>query len=840
VTAKKRRILVVEDSPTQAERLRLVLDAEGYRVDVARHGREGLESVRARPPDLIISDVVMPEMDGFAFCQAVKSDPTTRRIPFVLLTAQQSPMDILHGLERGADNFITKPFEAEFLLERIRRIFENLDRRGRGGLEMEVTVRVGAREIVVNADKQQMIELLFSTSEELSDSNKHLEEARLALEEQARDLEGKVQERTQELAAAEGKYRALVEQIPAVVYTADSETVGRVLYTSPQIETLLGFTVAEWMADPEFRIQRIHPEDRERVLASGRRLRATGRPQSTELRMLARDGRVVWLSQDARLTPGEGGSKPFVQGFLLDITERKQAEEELRRQREFLRQVVDTSPSFIFAKDRQGRFTLANQAVAEAYGTTVENVLGKSDADFNPNAEEVEAFRRADLEVMDSGREKVIPEEVITDASGKRRWLLTVKRPLIGPDGVADQILGVSTDITERKLAEDQLRQSQKIEAVGQLAGGVAHDFNNLLGVITGYADLLLKDVGPQHPGARRVHEIRKAADRATGLTRQLLAFSRKQVLQPRVLDLNAVVGDMEKMLGRLIGENIQVIAKFGTELGRVKADPGQIEQVIMNLAVNARDAMPRGGKLILETTNTELGENYLPTHPGAKPGRYVLLAVSDTGHGIDAVTLPRIFEPFFTTKEQGKGTGLGLSTVYGIVKQSGGYIMVYSEPGHGSTFKVYLPRVDEEAEAPGAGEVAAQPVARASETILLVEDEKSLREMVREILEEGGYTVLQGGSPEEALAAARSHPGPIHLMVTDVVMPRMGGRDLAAELATLRPGLRVLYMSGYTDNAIVHQGVLDAGTHFLQKPFTADALFRKVRAVLDEPRGEP
>jgi PAS domain S-box-containing protein len=837
VTAKKRRILVAEDSATQAERIRFLLEGEGFHVDVTRHGREGLESVKARPPDLIISDVVMPEMDGFAFCRAVKSAPATKRIPFVLLTTQQTPMDILHGLERGADNFITKPFEDEFLLERIKRIFENLENRQKGALDMEVTVRLAGREIVVNADKQQMIELLFSTSEELSDSNRHLEEARLALEEQAHDLERKVQERTRALTGAQAKYRTLVEHIPAVVYVAALETVGKLLYVSPQIEAMLGFSVAELTTGPDAFLKQLHPEDRERVLGLARRLRETGEPFSIEFRMLSRDGRVVWFSDTARVL-GQDGSEPSVQGFLLDITERKRAEADLHRQREFLRQVVDTSPSFIFAKDRHGRFTLANAAVAEAYGTTVESLLGKTDADFNPRTEEVEAFRRDDLEVMDSGRERVIPEEVITDASGKRRWLLTVKRPLLGPDGRADQILGVSTDITERKLTEDQLRQSQKIEAVGQLAGGVAHDFNNLLGVITGYADLLLKDIGAPHPGARRVQEIRKAADRATALTRQLLAFSRKQVLQPRVLDLNAVVGDMEKMLGRLIGEDIQIIARFGTELGRVKADPGQIEQVIMNLAVNARDAMPHGGKLILETTNVELDENYLPTHPGAKPGPHVLLAVSDTGHGIDAETLPRIFEPFFTTKEQGKGTGLGLSTVYGIVKQSGGYIMVYSEPGHGTTFKVYLPRVDEQAAA-AVGEVPAEPLARASETILLVEDEKSLREMIHEILEEGGYTVLEGGSPEEALAAARSHPGPIHLMLTDVVMPRMGGRDLAAEMAAVRPDLRVLYMSGYTDNAIVHHGVLDAGTHFLQKPFTADALLRKARAVLDEPRGE-
>jgi CheY-like chemotaxis protein len=299
------------------------------------------------------------------------------------------------------------------------------------------------------------------------------------------------------------------------------------------------------------------------------------------------------------------------------------------------------------------------------------------------------------------------------------------------------------------------------------------------------------------------------------------------------VLDLNAVVADVEKMLGRLLGEDIEIVTVRGADLGRVKADPGQIEQVIVNLAVNARDAMPGGGKLIFETANVDLDENYLRAHAGARPGPHVLLAVSDTGRGIDAQTLPRIFEPFFTTKEKGKGTGLGLSTVYGIVKQSGGYIMVYSEPGHGSSFKVYLPRVDDAAEPLAAPPNPPPQPPRGAETILLAEDDTALREMIREILAEAGYAVLEAGSLEEALAAVRSHPGPIHLMLTDVVMPRASGRDVATQVAAVRPGLCVLYMSGYTDEAIVHHGVLDAGTHFLQKPFTSDALLRKLRTVL-------
>jgi nitrogen-specific signal transduction histidine kinase/CheY-like chemotaxis protein len=393
---------------------------------------------------------------------------------------------------------------------------------------------------------------------------------------------------------------------------------------------------------------------------------------------------------------------------------------------------------------------------------------------------------------------------------------------------------GVAREVTDRKRLEEQLRQAQKMEAVGQLAGGVAHDFNNLLGVITGYGELLARDLGPDHPARRRVEQIRKAADRAVGLTRQLLAFSRKQVLEPKVLDLSAVVADLESMLRRLIGENVHIVTVFGQGLGRVKADPGQIEQVIVNLAVNARDAMPGGGKLIIETADVEIDESYVRNHRYVEPGPFVMLAVSDTGQGMDPDILSRVFEPFFTTKEEGRGTGLGLSTVYGIVKQSGGHITVYSEPGRGTTFKVYLPRVGEKA----AEIVATAPPApppSGSETVLLVEDADGLRVMIRELLEGGGYTVLEASNPGDALKRAEEHRGPLHVVLTDVIMPGMSGPDLAARLEAMRPGLRLVYMSGYTDEAIGHHGMLDGGTHFLQKPFTSDALLHKIRQVLDQ-----
>ena len=400
--------------------------------------------------------------------------------------------------------------------------------------------------------------------------------------------------------------------------------------------------------------------------------------------------------------------------------------------------------------------------------------------------------------------------------------------------------LVLATDVTERKRAQDalreteeQLRQAQKLEAVGRLAGGVAHDFNNLLTVISGYSEMTLRGLEADSPLCHRVEEIRRAAARAASLTSQLLAFSRKQVLQPMALDLNAVVSEMEKMLRRLIGEDVHLVTVLDPTLSRVKADPGQIVQVLMNLAVNARDAMPQGGKLTVETRNVYLDETYARRHVAVTPGRHVMLAVSDTGVGMDAETQAHIFEPFFTTKEVGKGTGLGLSTVYGIVKQSGGNVWVYSEPGHGSTFKVYFPRVGEGAQEYRRG-AEPEEVLRGEETVLLAEDEETVRKLAREVLELYGYRVLEAAGGGAALLICERHAGPIQLLVTDVVMPEMGGRELAARLAPLRPEMRVLYMSGYTDSAIAHQGVLEDRADFIQKPFTPEALARKVREVLD------
>jgi two-component system cell cycle sensor histidine kinase/response regulator CckA len=828
-----RRILVVEDSPTQAGRARLLLEDQGYRVELASNGREGLEKAQSLIPDLIISDVLMPEMDGFALCQAIKSAPGTKRIPFVLLTGQRTPMDIIRGLERGADNFITKPFEDSYLLDRVQRIFENLAHREKGGPEMEVSVRFGGREVVVNADKQQMIELLFSTSEELSESNKQLEAARVQLEEQARSLERTVEERTRELGQAEEKYRTLVEQMPAVVYAATHELVGDAFYISPQIEALLGYTPAEWTAGPGLWAERTHPEDRENIDALFGRLRANHVPVSAEYRLFARDGRQVWVRDEARVVRVSEGSPLFVQGVLLDITDRKRFEEALQESETSFRLLFASNPHPMWVFDRQTlRFLEVNDAALAHYGYSHEEFLAMRLTDIHPS-EDVGVLTESLHPTVeaDSDRQlrpwrhrlkdgRVIQVEVATHAFEGR------------PD-----VLVVAHDVTERQFLQAQLLQSQKMEAIGQLAAGVAHDFNNLLGVITGYGELLLKDVAPGQAGRSRVEQILKAADRAAALTRQLLAFGRKQILQPEVLDLNAVLSDVENMLRRLIGEQIEVFTSFADDLGNVRADAGQMEQVILNLAVNARDAMPGGGKIIIETANVELDETYTRTHADARAGPHVMLGISDTGTGIDPSILAQIFEPFFTTKEEGKGTGLGLSTVYGIVKQSGGHIGVYTEPGRGTTFKVYLPRIDAMG---GRPERVTQPTPSdwsGTETILIVEDEESLRQMMREVLTSSGYSVIEATGAEEALVSLGSHPGPVHLLLTDVIMPRMNGKQLAATIHERFPATRVLYISGYTSEAMGHHEILEAPAHFLQKPFTVEALLQGVRHALDTPR---
>jgi len=493
--------------------------------------------------------------------------------------------------------------------------------------------------------------------------------------------------------------------------------------------------------------------------------------------------------------------------------------------------LVEQAPVGIYRSNPEGRFLSANTALVRMLGYESAADLLRLDMARDVYADPAE---RQGLVDRDTYSDRQYDD---VEATWKRKdgGLLTVQLNVRAVRNAARQVEYYETfvrDVTEQRRLQQQVLQSQKMEAVGRLAGGIAHDFNNLLTVITSYSDLLLEDLGKDDPKRDDVEQVRKAAEGAASLTRQLLAFSRQQVLAPRVVSLNAVVDSLQKILRRVIGEDVELATALAPDLGAVKADVGQLEQVLMNLTVNARDAMPTGGKLTIETANVEHDPAYARAREGAAVSRFVMLAVTDTGVGMDEATKARIFEPFFTTKEAGKGTGLGLATVYGIVNQSGGFIWVYSEPGNGTSFKIYLPRVDAPAE--GVKAAGSVSVPRGTETVLLVEDAAAVRAVAKQVLQRQGYTVLEAPHGEAALHLAQKHRGPIHLLLTDVVMPVLSGRRLAEQLAPLRPDMKVLYASGYTDDSVVRHGILESGTAYLQKPFTPDSLARKVREVLD------
>jgi PAS domain S-box-containing protein len=524
--------------------------------------------------------------------------------------------------------------------------------------------------------------------------------------------------------------------------------------------------------------------------------------------------------------------KPVEVEHLLAVLrraiERGQLTRALRESNQTLEAVVEAAPLAIWVANADGTVRMWNPAAERIFGWRRDEVIGRPPP-VVPLDDGDES--RALLERPLRGEALVAVELQRQRKDGAPVDLSVSTAPLRDGSGGIIGVVALAADITQRKQLEQQLRQAQKLEAIGGLAGGIAHDFNNLLTVIGGRSHIAAMGLEADDPRRHHLELITQTVDRAAGLTRQLLAFSRKQILEASVLDLGEVVGGMQPMLRRLIGEDLDLVTELDPGLWRIRADPSQIEQVVLNLIVNARDAMRDGGRLSIEVRNVELDAGYTDAHAGVAAGSYVMLAVSDTGHGMDAATLGQIFEPFFTTKGPGKGTGLGLATVYGIVKQSGGHIWVYSEVGHGTSFKIYLPRVDGPAAAPA---IAPGLPRRGTETVLLAEDDDQVRALARETLEISGYTVLEAAHPEAAVTLAQQHGGALHLLLTDVVMPGMNGRALADRLLALRPGIKVLFMSGYPAAAVAPHGTLDPGTQLLQKPFTPGSLARKVREVLD------
>jgi PAS domain S-box-containing protein len=620
------------------------------------------------------------------------------------------------------------------------------------------------------------------------------------------------------LRESEDRYRLIADNAVDLISLIDQ--AGRFVYASPSYQLVLGYAPATLLDRPA--LDYVHPDDQSRWLTADH-------PGQTRIRYRHTDGSWCWI--EARGTAVMRQGQVFLLAVGRDVTEQHRMETALAHQYSLLSAVIESTPDAVTVQDLHGHYLLINSAGAHMLGLAAEEVVGKDDIALF-GADIARHMHGDSHRIIERG--DMLSYEQSATVQGVSRTYLATKGPYRDQQSTIMGIIAIARDITAYKHLEAQLVQSQKMESIGQLAGGIAHDFNNMLLAVIGFIGIARAELPEQSPAQQDLEVAENAAWRAAGLTSQLLAFARKQVVEPHVLNLNTLILDIDKMLRRLIGEDIELITRPAPDLGQVKVDPGHIEQVIVNLAVNARDAMPHGGRLTIETANTVLETDYTDQHVGVSPGAYVLLAISDTGIGMDTEVQQHIFEPFYTTKEIGKGTGLGLSTCYGIIKQHGGHIWVYSEVGHGTTFKIYLQRVEESAE------IVLPPTESSallwgSETVLLVEDEALVRELASTILQAQGYTVLVASNGEEALRLIQEAAGQaIDLLITDVVMPGMRGKALAEQLISIYPQLKVLFISGYATDAITQHGQLEQGTHFLSKPFTRTTFARKIREVLD------
>lgn len=714
----RKKILIVEDSPTQATVLKQLLAGEDYLTAIAKNGLEGLQKTRALKPDIIISDINMPVMNGFEMCAEIKRDRALRNIPVILLSRLSGTDDIIQGLAAGADNYITKPYETGHLLSKLRQILTCTDRQPCAKDEEGLEITFAGKKHIITANRHTILDVLISTYENAVRQNKKLVEVEFKLKELNDDLEQMVIKRTSDLTKeiaerrqsevalheSETRYRRLIEAATDYIYTV-TVTDGTAVATShgPGCEGVTGYKSEECDADPDLWYQMVHEEDRDAVLRQSERVLAGELPPPLEHRIIHKNGLIRWVKN----TP-----VPHYEGQVLVAYE------------------------------------------------------------------------------------------------------------------------GLIADITERKRVEEQLHHSQKMEALGRLAGGMAHDFNNCLTAIIGFSEISMMEMEPGGHFYQNLETIHESALKAAGLTRQLLAFSRKQIVEPSILDINRLITNLCKMLKRLIGEDIELIIDCDQDLGNIKADPTQIEQTLINLSINARDAMPEGGRLTLRASNIELTDEYKCGCDYIVPGEYLLLTVEDNGTGISKEVKEHIFEPFFTTKKEGKGTGLGLATVYGIVSQSGGYISCFSEPGIGTLFNIYFPRVYEKTISDDTVPSRTEHL-HGSETILVVEDEETVRASAVTLLKKHGYKVFEACNGHDALSACRGRSGNIDLILTDIIMPLMNGEEFVKRLRETKECPKVIYMSGYTNDYLGHHGVLSETDCFISKPFTSTGLLSKIREVL-------
>jgi len=817
------RILIVDDKQDNLYLLHFLLEGSGYEVDEARHGAEALLKARQLPPQLIISDLLMPVMDGYTLLRHWKSDEGLRQIPFVVYTATYTePKDEKLALDLGADAFIIKPTEPEPFINCIREVLA----KQRVGLLSPTNLPSSDEQTHIKQYNESLIRKLEEKALQLEQANRALEldiAGRLKAEEALRESESLLNEVGQ-IAKIGGWEMDLITR--KARWTCGTYDVVEIDPGAP-------------IPGPDEHVSYYLPEYRPLVIEAMQALIKENKPLNFEAQALTAKGNVKWFHAIGKAIR-EGDQCIKIKGTLQDITERKRAEKTLDRSTSLLQAAFDATADGILAVDRKGRVIAFNQRFIEIWDIPKSIIDKAYDQQLlimvTHQLKDPDGFV-ATVKALYNQPEKESCD-IIEFKDGR------VFERLSKPQSMGDEIIGRVWDYhditarvnaeAEREKLQAQLIQAQKMESVGRLAGGVAHDFNNILGIILGYSELILERGNLSETLQNNIQEIHNAGRRAAEITGKLLAFARRQTISPQVLDLNETVGHMLKMLRRLIGEDIDLAWFPKPGLWPVMADPSQIDQILANLCVNARDAIAGAGKVTIETGMITFDEAYCSEHAGFVPGNYTMLAVSDNGCGMPPEVLSHLFEPFFTTKEVGKGTGLGLATVYGIVKQNNGFINVYSEPERGTTVNIYLPRHVGKAETITVPNLSAIPRGH-GETVLLVEDDPAILLLAETMLTGLGYKVLEASVPNLALQLAKEHLGTINLLMTDVVMPEMNGRDLARQVQALDPEIKVLFMSGYTADTVAHHGVLDEGVRFLQKPFSIKDVAHKIRQALDE-----